>query len=131
MSVESKKNWFQTHSENRPLLVYENSGHICGWASIENFHERPAYKNSVEISIYIDHVSIDKGIGTKILSEVVELLPYLGIQNAIANIYSHNEASIKLFTKFGFELWGELPDVCEMDGKTYNVSIMGLKIENT
>ena len=130
VSVDSKRNWFASRSKDRPLLVYERSGQIHGWASIDKYHERPAYKNTVSISIYIDHAHIGKRTGTTMLSEVVKLLPSLGVKTAIANIYSHNEASIKLFTNFGFELWGELPDVCEMDGKSYSVCMLGLKIDH-
>tara|TARA_B100000315_G_scaffold259824_1_gene317503 strand:- start:9400 stop:9585 length:186 start_codon:yes stop_codon:yes gene_type:complete len=54
----------------------------------------------------------------------------LGIRIVIARIYSHNVASLKLFRNHGFELWGELPDVCEMDDRLYSVSIFGLKIQN-
>ena len=128
VSLESKRDWFNAHSTNRPLLVYGDADHICGWASIQSFHERAAYINTVEISIYIDHDFIGKGLGTKILSKVITRLPSLNISNAIANIYTHNEASIKLFTNHGFKLWGNLPEVCEMDGNKFSVSILGLKV---
>jgi len=131
VSVESKKEWFDSHSDRRPLLIYERSDKIYGWASVESYHERPAYKNTVGLSVYVDHIYLGKGIGTTILSEVVKLLPSLGVRKAIASIYSHNEASIKLFKSFGFKSWGELPEVCEMDGQTYSVSILGLDVCHT
>ncbi len=129
-SVQSKREWFNSHTQKRPLLVCEKDGNIKGWVSIEPFHDRPAYANTVEIGIYVDHDNLGKGIGTKILGQVIELLPSLYVKVAIANIFSHNVASLKLFGKYGFKLWGELPEVCEMDGQVYSVSILGLKVSD-
>ena len=129
VTVESKKDWFHSRPATRPLLVHEQEGLIYGWASIEDFSDRPAYKYTVELSVYIDHDHLGTGIGTVILSEVVALLPALGVRNAIAKIFSHNDASLKLFANFGFKLWGELPEVCVMDGQASSVSILGLKVD--
>ena len=82
----------------------------------------------MELSIYIDHSEIGKGLGSKILPECISRCRGFGVKNFVANVYTHNEASMKLFKKFGFEQWGELPEVCEMDGKMYSVSILGLKL---
>jgi phosphinothricin acetyltransferase len=131
VTVESKQDWFTLRPDTRPLLVYEKLEKIVGWASIEKFNDRPAYRNTAELSVYIDQFHLGAGIGTVILSEVVALLPTLGIKNAIAKIYSHNAASLNLFGKFDFKLWGELPEVCEMDGQAYSVSILGLKVHPT
>jgi phosphinothricin acetyltransferase len=129
VSVESKTDWFNSHSECRPLFVYESDdGNIIGWASIQNFNDRPAYVNTVEISIYIDHDHIGKGIGSEILADSIESLRKIRIKTVIANVCSHNSASIKLFKNFDFIQWGELPDVCEMDGKFYSVSVLGLRL---
>lgn len=131
VSIQSKKGWFNSHSKKRPLFVYEEGSKMLAWASILPFNERPAYKNTVELSIYIDHDHIGKGLGAKILAQLIELLPSLNIKTVIANIYSHNEASLRLFSSYGFKEWGELLNVCEMDGKKYNVSILGLEVDHT
>ena len=60
----------------------------------------------------------------KDLARVVEIY-----NSSIARIFSHNEASLKLFANFGFKQWGELPEVCVMDGQACNVSILGLKVD--
>ena len=128
VSIESKRAWFDSHSECRPLYVYELEGNVIAWASIRDYKERPAYHATVELSIYIDHSHIGKGLGSEILPECISRCREFGVKNIIANIYTHNEASVRLCKKFGFEQWGELPEVCEMDGKMYSVSIFGLKL---
>ena len=131
VSVDSKFDWFDSHTDDRPLYVYEDSTAIYGWASIQPYNERPAYDRTIELSIYIDHASLGHGHGSNILSLVIKALPRLNVKTVVANIYSHNEASIKLFTNFGFVPWGTLHDVCNMDGKEFSVSILGYKVGTT
>jgi L-amino acid N-acyltransferase YncA len=35
---------------------------------------------------------------------------------------------VRLLKSFGFESWGRLPDVAEMDGKEYSLSIFGKRV---
>ncbi len=126
ISVESRREWFHQHnSHHRPLLVEEENDTIIGWVSFKSFYGRPAYKHTVEISIYVAAEYKGKGVGKKMLKQVLELAPNLGIKNILAYIFSHNEPSIRLFTSFGFELWGVLPKVAQMDDKEYSLSIYG------
>ena len=113
VTVESKQDWFTLRPDTRPLLVYEKLEKIVGWASIEKFNDRPAYRNTAELSVYIDQFHLGAGIGTVILSEVVALLPTLGIKNAIAKI----DATMALYPKIGFlELVAIISDVIPSAG---------------
>jgi len=38
----------------------------------------------------------------------------------------HNTSSIALLEKFGFELWGNMPGIAEIDNKKYNHLYYGL-----
>ncbi len=53
-TVESKREWLESHSERRPLYVVKLQNKIVGWASFQSFYGRPAYSATVELSIYID-----------------------------------------------------------------------------
>jgi L-amino acid N-acyltransferase YncA len=43
-------------------------------------------------------------------------------------IFGHNEPSLQLFYRFGFEKWGHLPNVAELDGIERDLIILGKKI---
>ncbi len=129
VTVESKRAWFQEHDESRPLFVYELENKIVGWASFQQFYGRPAYHLTAELSIYLDAEFRAQGLGQTILSECIALCPSLGIINLVGFVFSHNLASLKLLNKFGFQKWGELVEVAEMDGKHYSLSILGLKLQ--
>ena len=118
VSVESKLEWFRQHDpKKRPLYVYEDNGKIVAWVSFQSFYGRPAYENTAEISIYITPESRGKGLGKTLLKESLELTKQFNIKTLVGFIFSHNIPSIKLFKSFGFEEWGMLPNVAEMDGR--------------
>jgi phosphinothricin acetyltransferase len=126
VSVESKRPWFNNHVPGkRPILVERIDGEIAAWVSFESFYGRPAYGRTAEISIYLAPEFRRQGLGKRLLREALDMTPELGIRSVVAYIFSHNEGSIRLFRSFGFETWGVLPDIAEMDGKRYSLSILG------
>lgn len=129
-TVESKKPWFYQHNnEKRPLWIVKNSaGEIIAWMSFQSFYGRPAYNATVEISIYIAPDQRGKGYGKEILQFGIEQAPSLGIENLMGFIFSHNEPSLQLFYKFGFEKWGEFPGIATLDGQKRSLTILGKKI---
>ncbi|MFZ4928244.1 GNAT family N-acetyltransferase [Chryseobacterium sp. Mn2064] len=131
VSVESKQKWFNDHnSEARPLWVVEDSaGQIVGWVSFSSFHERAAYSGTVEVSIYLDESSRGKGYGKTILQYCIDNAGKFGVNNLVALIFLHNEPSLKLFRHFGFEDWGNLPNVAILDGVERSLVILGKKID--
>jgi phosphinothricin acetyltransferase len=129
VSVESKRDWFRKHTpDKRPIIVHEIEGEVTAWVSFESFYGRPAYDHTAEISIYVASEYRGKGLGRQLLQEAIELTPSLGIKTLIGNIFSHNEPSLRLFRSFGFEEWGKLPNIADMDGKEYSLSIVGKRI---
>jgi len=129
VSVDSRTEWFKQHDpQKRPLLVHEDDGKIVGWVSFQSFYGRPAYDSTAEISIYISPEYRGKGLGRSLLKESLELTEQCNIKTVVCFIFSHNTPSIKLFMSFGFEEWGMLPNVAEMDGKEYSLSIIGKRV---
>jgi L-amino acid N-acyltransferase YncA len=129
VSVESRKEWFSRHTPNkRPLMVHEQDGRVVAWVSFQSFYGRPAYNHTAEISIYISPELRGKGLGRTLLGEALRMTASLNIKTVVGFVFSHNEPSIRLLKSFGFEIWGRLPDVAEMDGKDYSLSILGKRV---
>ncbi|MBR8461258.1 N-acetyltransferase [Campylobacter sp. faydin G-140] len=129
VSVEQREPWFYAHKGNRPLYVMRDDGEIVAWCSFSDYIARAAYDISAEISLYVSHNARGKGVGAKFLTTMLSLAPSLGLKNVIAVIFKHNKPSINLFHKFGFEDWGELPDVCDIDGELKSVVILGKRVK--
>ena len=66
VTIESKSEWFEKHSEKRPILVEEIDNNIVAWVSFESFYGRPAHHLTAEISIYVDAQYRGKGLGYKL-----------------------------------------------------------------
>ncbi|MFY8273682.1 GNAT family N-acetyltransferase [Pseudoalteromonas sp. SSDWG2] len=125
VSVESRREWFLSHSPARPIYVYKEQGKIVGWLSFKSFYGRPAYDQTVEIAIYLCESVRGRGLGKLCLQFAQEQAQALNISTLLAFIFSHNTPSMKLFERGGFVRWGELPNVAIMDGKHYSLTILG------
>lgn len=129
VSVESREKWFHEHSPaTRPLWVVENQGEICAWVSFQSFYGRPAYNATAEISIYLHPDYRGKTLGGYLLLTAIKACPSLKVKTLLGFIFGHNEPSVKLFTKQGFEKWAHLPNVAELDGIERDLLILGKKI---
>jgi L-amino acid N-acyltransferase YncA len=125
VTVESRMPWFHEHKDERPLWVLMEDDRILGWLSFQSFYGRPAYHGTVEVSIYVSPESRGIGVGSKLLSFAITQCPSLGIKRLVGFIFAHNDPSLRLFEKFGFEQWGYLPGVAELDGVEKDLAILG------
>jgi phosphinothricin acetyltransferase len=129
LSVEDRRSWFEDRDHSRhPILVEERDGEIVGWVSFQPFREKPAYRYTVEISLYIAPGWQARGIGRALLAEALERAPSYGVKTVIGLVFSHNTPSTKVAKALGFEEWGCLRDACEMDGQEYSVTIFGKRV---
>ncbi|MBW4496916.1 MAG: GNAT family N-acetyltransferase [Oscillatoria princeps RMCB-10] len=128
--VESRRMWFRAHTPARfPIWVVEVEGEIAGWLSFQLFYGRPAYSKTAEVSVYVAPKYQRRGIGRQLLSRAISQSPALGFKTLIAFIFAHNLPSLQLFEGLGFERWGYLPAVAELDGVERDVVIAGRRIE--
>ncbi len=89
--------------KNLPYLVIENAGKVMGFAYANWFKPRPAYRFSVEDSIYMAHDASGMGLGKLLLTELLAQLERGGIRKAIAVIGdSANAGSIGVHRACGF-----------------------------
>jgi phosphinothricin acetyltransferase len=129
VTVASRMEWFRQHTPHRrPLLVHEEGGQIVAWVSFQSFYGRPAYAHTAELSIYIAPAHRGKRLGGKLLGRALEMTTSLDIKTIVGFVFAHNKPSIGLFKSFGFQLWGTLPDVAEMDGEEYSLAILGKRV---
>ncbi|MGA9378126.1 MAG: N-acetyltransferase family protein [Phormidium sp.] len=130
VTVESRLAWFREHRpDSRPVWVTEIDGVIVGWLSFQPFcYDRPAYRYTAELSIYISTNHRGCGVGGQLLKTAIHKSPALGIKTLIGYIFAHNQPSLRLFEKMGFQQWGYLPGVGEIDSIERDLVIMGLRL---
>jgi L-amino acid N-acyltransferase YncA len=129
VTVESRRPWFRNHnSRTRPLWVVSEGGHICAWLSFNSFYGRPAYNPTVEVSLYVAESHRRRGIGRGLLERAIAGAPACEVRSLLGFIWAHNEPSLRLFEAFGFERWGHLPRVAELDGIERDLVIVGRRV---
>ena len=125
-TVEARLPWFREHSAERyPFWVVESEGCVIGWLDFKKFQPRCAYRGTAEISVYVDEKSRRRGVGQRLLENAIARAPSLGITALVGLIFGHNEPSLKLFGRLGFERWGFFPAVAQLDGVDRDLVVMG------
>jgi L-amino acid N-acyltransferase YncA len=132
VTVESRIRWFEEHTPTfRPLWVIERQGQIAGWLSFSSFYGRPAYNKTAELSLYVHEAFRRQGLGTYLLTHAMSGATALKVDTLLGFIFGHNEPSLRLFERFGFTRWGELPRVAALDGVERDVVIVGRRVDDT
>ena len=92
-----------------PYLVAAERGEILGYGYCAPYRERSAYRYALEDSIYIKDGHLGKGIGTRLLGELLRICEGLGYRQVVAVIGdSANAGSIALHARLGFLRVGTL-----------------------
>jgi len=108
-----------------PHVVAEREGRIMGYAYAGNWRPRPAYKFSVEDSIYIDKDAVGQGVGKALLPALIEQCTALGRRQMVAVIGdSAQMPSIRLHASCGFEMVGTLKNIGFKFGRWLDAVLM-------
>lgn len=95
-----------------PYLVAAIDGEIAGYAYAGSYRPRPAYRFTVENSVYFAPDLQRRGIGTQLLQKLIEACEARGYRQMIAVIGdSANLGSIRVHAKTGFRMIGTHPNV--------------------
>ena len=95
-----------------PYLVAERDGRVLGYAYASAYRPRPAYRATVENSIYIAPDAQGGGAGSALLAALMDDCTAEGYRLIVAVIGdSDNAASIGLHAACGFKHAGLLPNV--------------------
>ncbi|HZQ47796.1 MAG TPA: GNAT family N-acetyltransferase [Verrucomicrobiae bacterium] len=109
--LEDRRRWFDHHGDQYPVIVAEVDGQVTGWGSLSAFHERSAYRRTVENSVYVHHRHHQQGIGSLLLQALIVQARNLGHRAIIAGIDAGQTASVALHAKFHFEKVGHFKQV--------------------
>ena len=104
-----------------PFFVAENDGKVIGFAYLAEFNDRSAYRFTADLSVYLSHDEISRGVGGALLAAVEKAGKEIGIKQIISIITSENEKSLCFHEKHGFVKRGELVDVGYKFGRPLGV----------
>jgi L-amino acid N-acyltransferase YncA len=122
---EMERRYNKTTAHGLPWLIAEDGGAVAGYAYASRFHERSAYRFTLEDSVYIDPAYQRRGIGRALLAELIARCEALGYRQMIALIGdSGNHASTGLHRALGFRDVGVYGSVGLKFGRWLDVVLM-------
>lgn len=133
-TLGARKDWYNKKIEDGyPLLVFEENNLIVGFATFGPFRPWPAYKYSIEHSVYVHKDQRNKGIGIKLTQEIIKIANEREYATLVAGIDAANVSSIKMHEKLGFTCSGIIKKAGFKFGKWldlafYQLDLAGPKI---
>lgn len=109
-----------------PYLVARGAdGTVLGFAYASPYRTRPAYRNSVENSVYVAPSAARRGVGRRLLHALIERCTEIGLRQMVAIIGdSANAASIELHASLGFRTVGVLQAIGFKHGRWVDTVLM-------
>jgi L-amino acid N-acyltransferase YncA len=124
-SSEDQLAWIDEHSGAWPAIVaVDGDAKVLGFASLSPYRPRPAYRTTVEDSLYVDERARGQGIGKGLLEELVRLAGAHGFHAVIGRIVGGHDASIAVHRACGFEVIGVEREVGRKFGRWLDVVLM-------
>ena len=109
---EMSLRWGAIVDHGFPYLVAESEDTIVGYSYATTYRPRPAYRHSVENSVYVDRNHRGNGVGRALLESLIERCEKTGFRQMVAIIGdSQNTGSIALHESQGFREVGMLRSV--------------------
>ena len=117
-TLAMRTNWFNDlKAGGWPVIVADNAGTVTGYGCIGVFRNKPGYKYTGEHTVYVHADHRGKGIGSALLTALIEEAQRLQLRTLIGGIDSANTASIAFHTGFGFVECARMKDVAYKFGR--------------
>jgi len=101
-TADEQRAWIEQHVGAHGAVVAVDGEAVLGFGSLSPYHARPAYRPTVEDSVYVHRDHRGRGVGRLLLEELVRLAREHGFHSIIARIVGGHEASIALHVGCGF-----------------------------
>ena len=130
-SPESMIGWFKSKEVGRyPVVGLESKkGELLGFASYGTFRAWPAYKYTVEHSVYVHHAHRGQGLGARLLRELIARAKAQDVHVLIGGIDASNKGSIALHAKLGFIQAGTIQQAGFKFGRWLDLAFYQLTLE--
>ena len=122
-TIRDMLSWYEDKvRDGFPVLVFEENNHVIGFAAFGTFRDRPAYKYTVEHSVYVHKDHRGKGVGTRLMMDLMKIANEREYATIVAGIDSGNEVSRAMHENLGFTNCGTVKRVGYKFGKWLDVT---------
>lgn len=130
-TLESMATWFSNKDKGRfPVIgIEDEAGKLLAFGSYGTFRAWPAYKYTVEHSVYVHQDHRGQGLGAKVMRALIEEARNQGVHALIGAIDASNAGSIALHARLGFKHVGTLPEVGFKFGRWLDLAFYQLTLD--
>jgi L-amino acid N-acyltransferase YncA len=122
-SAPEWEQWDEGHLQACRLVARARE-EMVGWAALSPVSRRPVYRGVAEVSVYVSGRARRQGVGTALLTALIESSEREGIWTLQAGIFPENTASVELHRRAGFRVVGTRERLGSMDGRWRDVVLM-------
>ncbi len=127
---EERRVWLTNRDARYPVFVAEREGIVAGWAALNVFNQRAAYRFVVEFSVYVGREARGAGIGQALLTRLIAEAKALGYHKIVLAAFPFNEAGMRLYERVGFRKVGIYREQGVLDGRWVDTIVMELLLDS-
>ena len=117
--------WDAAHRGDCRLVARgEDGGEVLGWAAHSRVSDRCAYGGVAEVSIYVAADARGRGLGRRLLEELIDRSEEAGVWTLQAGVFPENAASIALHRACGFRIVGVRERLGRLGGAWRDVALL-------
>ncbi|MFG3613508.1 GNAT family N-acetyltransferase [Rummeliibacillus stabekisii] len=124
----SFEEWTKSHHATCRFVAVKGDL-VVGWIAISSVSNRVVYKGVGEVSVYVSIKAKSGGIGTLLLSKLIEESENEGFWTLQSSIFKENTASLKLHKKMGFREVGYREKIAQHYGVWRDVLLLERRSE--
>ncbi len=102
----------------------DNPSALVGWASLNVFNAREAYRFVADISVYVERGWRGRGVGRALLEKLTELGRAHGFHKLVLSAFPGNAGGMALYARSGFRTVGIYHEQGQLDGKWVDTIVM-------
>ena len=110
-TIAQRLAWLEGRAPAHPVAVAEADGRVVGWSALGEFRSRPAYRHTVEFSIYVHPGHHRRGIGRALLADLAERARAAGHHALVGGCCSESTAVLALLEREGYSRVAHFPEV--------------------
>jgi phosphinothricin acetyltransferase len=117
--------WWAAHEDRYVVLVAQkNEGDVAGWASLNPYSHRCAYRGVADLSVYVARDARGTGVGSLLLRELEKAAQANEFHKIVLFTFAFNAGGQGLYRKLGYREVGTFREQGRLDGRFVDVMAM-------